>query len=300
MNPPVTPSWADIAIEISASFGCPFAARHVAPVDGGCINNAAVISSERDRFFVKLNDVSRLGMFESEADGLAEIANTGTVRAPSVVCVGTTGAHAFLVLEHLDLSPPTPRAAGLLGRDLARMHSIEQPFFGWKRDNTIGVTPQPNEPCSSWPEFFRRFRLRHQLALTASAYGRIRGLQSKGEQLCANLDCFFSGYAAYPSLLHGDLWGGNFAALGGDDPVIFDPAVYYGDRESDLAMTELFGGFDDEFYQAYSATLPLDAGYRVRRNLYKLYHVLNHLNHFGTVYAAQAENLMDRLLAELG
>ena len=136
--------------------------------------------------------------------------------------------------------------------------------------------------------------------LAKHAHPEKRGLQSKGEQLCERLGDFFSGYDVYPSLLHGDLWGGNFAAMRDDEPVIFDPAVYFGDRETDIAMTELFGRFDAAFYRAYTEALPLDAGYAVRRNLYKLYHVLNHLNLFGAGYAAQAENLMDALMAELG
>lgn len=299
MNPRAPP-WPDIDNAISGSLGRPFATREITPVAGGCISTAVVISSENHRFFVKLNSASRLQMLEAEADGLVEIAGTHTVRVPSVVCAGTTGSYAFLVLEYLHLCRPGSRAAESLGSSLARMHSEVQAYFGWRRDNTIGATPQPNERCTSWPDFFRRFRLQHQLALTRRTHRSVRGLQSKGERLCENLDNFFTGYPCYPSLLHGDLWSGNFSALADDEPVVFDPAVYFGDRETDIAMTELFGGFGAGFYQAYSAMLPLDAGYEVRRDLYKLYHVLNHFNLFGGGYAAQAENLADRLLAELG
>lgn len=300
MSPLGTPAWSDISAGISRSLGRPFTARTNTPVAGGCINTAAVIASGNDRFFVKLNSASRLAMFEAEADGLEALAAARTVRVPSVVCAGTAGPHSFLALEYLDMIPPGPLTARSLGLHLAEMHSVPQAYFGWKRDNTIGATLQPNERCASWPEFYRRYRLQHQLALAGRAQHRARGLQEKGERLCGNLDRFFTGYTPYPSLLHGDLWSGNFSALADDEPVVFDPAVYFGDRETDIAMTELFGGFDAGFYQAYSATLPLDPGYEVRRNLYKLYHVLNHLNLFGPGYASQAENLMDVLLAELG
>lgn len=295
-----TPPWPAIDDAVARSLGRPFSTRERTPVSGGCINSAAVISSGRDKFFVKLNSVSRLAMFEAEAAGLAALAASRAVRVPSVVCAGSAGQQAFLVLEHLDLGPPAPRTAGRLGSQLAELHATKQAYFGWVRDNTIGATPQPNDPCANWPEFFRRHRLGHQLALARRAHRNAGGIQSKGERLCERLNEFYSGHDLYPSLLHGDLWGGNFAATPDGDPVIFDPAVYFGDRETDIAMTELFGGFDSEFYQAYAAALPLDAGYAVRRNLYKLYHVLNHLNLFGGGYAAQAERLMDALLAELG
>ena len=215
------------------------------------------------------------------------------------VC-GIAGGQAFLVLEFLDMRPPSALAARALGSLLARMHSVRQDYFGWSRENTIGLTSQPNEHCRSWPAFFRRYRLGHQLSLLSRSRREYGDLTYKGERLCESLEALFSGYDVYPSLLHGDLWGGNFSALAGDQPVIFDPAVYYGDRETDIAMTELFGGFHPDFYRAYSAALALDAGFEVRRDLYKLYHVLNHVNLFGAGYAAQAERLMDSLLAELG
>ncbi|HEY5701148.1 MAG TPA: fructosamine kinase family protein [Gammaproteobacteria bacterium] len=293
-------SWSDIENAISRVTGRTFAGAARSPAGGGCINNAVVLASNSRRYFVKLNDASRCDMFDAEAAGLEEIAGSGTVRVPTVVCAGTTGANAFLVLEYLDLVPPTAGAARSLGVRLAAMHSVKQHFFGWTRDNTIGVTPQPNEVSESWPEFFRDQRLRHQLNLALRRHRDAPSLQSKGERLIDGLSDFFSGYATYPSLLHGDLWSGNFAALTDDTAVVFDPAVYYGDRETDIAMTELFGGFPDEFYRAYSVALPLDAGYPVRRGLYKLYHVLNHLNLFGAGYARQAESLLDTLLAELG
>jgi len=184
----------------------------------------------------------------------------------------------------------------LLGRQLAALHRVTHTRFGWHRDNTIGSTPQINTQKNDWVTFYREQRLRYQLELAAeNGYGG--SLQRRGEQLLERLPAFFISYRPRPSLLHGDLWGGNHAALTDGTPVIFDPAVYYGDREADLAMTELFGGFGSGFYSAYRAAWPLDPGYRVRKDLYNLYHVLNHLNLFGGGYRGQAEQMVDRLLA---
>ena len=184
-----------------------------------------------------------------------------------------------------------------LGQRLAGLHRSSAERFGWHRDNTIGATPQSNRWTASWIEFWRTQRLGFQLELAArNGYGG--SLQRRGEQLLAQLDALLAHDPA-PSLLHGDLWGGNAAATPAGEPVLFDPACYYGDREADLAMTELFGGFAPAFYSAYRDTWQVDAGYAVRRDLYNLYHVLNHLNLFGGGYRAQAEGMIERLLSEV-
>jgi fructosamine-3-kinase len=202
-----------------------------------------------------------------------------------------------LVLEYLELDGSDARAADSLGEGLARQHRTTQSEFGWERDNTIGSTPQINAPHGDWVTFYRDHRLRFQLGLAARAgYGGT--LQRLGEELAAGMAAFFTDYRPLASLLHGDLWGGNQAVTRQGEPVVFDPAVYFGDREADIAMTELFGGFDARFYAAYRAAWPLDAGYGVRKQLYNLYHVLNHLNLFGGGYGGQAERLMRALLAE--
>ncbi|MGB8408842.1 MAG: fructosamine kinase family protein, partial [Gallionella sp.] len=168
--------------------------------------------------------------------------------------------------------------------------------FGFDHDNFIGTTPQPNGWKNNWIDFWRENRLGFQLRLAAqNGYGG--QLQDLGVRLLDALPVFFNSYTPQPSLLHGDLWGGNHAYLPDGTPVIFDPATYYGDRECDLAMTELFGGYSAEFYAAYRAAYPPDAGYAVRRDLYNLYHVLNHANLFGGGYARQAEQMMQKLLA---
>jgi fructosamine-3-kinase len=285
-----------LAEAIGAATGQPFAVASRRPVGGGDINEAERLDG-RDgrRFFVKRNRAERLAMFEAEADGLAELARAGAIRVPQPVCAGVEGGRAWLVLEYLELDGRGEAAE--LGRRLADLHRTTAEGFGWRRDNTIGATPQPNGWRADWLDFLRERRLGFQLRLAAGkgAPGR---LIEQGERLLASLDGFFPGYRPPPSLLHGDLWGGNYGYTGGA-PVLFDPAVYYGDREADLAMTELFGGFPAAFYAAYREAWPLDPGYAVRKGLYNLYHILNHYNLFGGGYGGQAERMIARLLAEV-
>ncbi len=266
-------------------------------VNGGCINDAWKFSGEDGRcFFVKTNSSGSEGMFAAEAAGLQEIIHSGSVIAPAPVCFGVAGSKAFLVLEYLAFGAGD--AWQRLGYELARMHRHTRTDYGWSKDNTIGSTPQINTPGSDWPEFWRKYRLGYQLQL-ARKNGYCGSLQQKGEQLLRLFPALFSAYTPPASLLHGDLWSGNQAVTPDGRPVIFDPAVYFGDREADIAMTELFGGFPSRFYAAYNEAWPLDEGYSVRRNLYNLYHILNHLNLFGGGYLHQAEQMMAQLLSEL-
>ena len=247
-------------------------------------------------YFVKLNSPDRAEMFAAEAAGLDEIGRTGAVRVPRPVCHGACPAASWIVLEHLELKPAAARAVRALGANLARMHRVTHERYGWSRNNTIGATPQVNTPADDWLAFWRERRLGFQLGLAASN-GHGGRLIASGERLMEKLPAFFKGYRPAPSLLHGDLWSGNAAMSAGGEPVVYDPAVYYGDREADLAMTELFGGFSPAFYDAYRAEYPLDPGYATRKTLYNLYHVLNHLNLFGGGYGAQAERMIEQLLA---
>lgn len=265
-------------------------------ISGGCINQAVRVQGEGRDFFIKTNTVSGLAMFEAEAAGLRELAASGTVRVPEPVCSGIAAANAYLVQEYLEFGRSGNGA--LLGEQLAALHRVSRNDFGWDRDNTIGSTPQLNPPCTDWIVFWRERRLRYQFDL-ARDNGWSGKLQRCGEQLLDGLGSFFSAYHPQPALLHGDLWSGNYGYLTDGQPVIFDPAVYYGDREADIAMTELFGGFSADFYAGYRAAWPLDAGYAVRKQLYNLYHILNHLNLFGGGYQGQALDLSERLLAEL-
>ncbi len=282
---------------ISQYTGQPFRSNHLRDVSGGCINQSCIVGDGQQRFFVKFNRADLLDMFAAEEEGLREIRASETIRVPEPIGAATAGRSAYLVLEHVALSEGRVDDE-LFGRQLAQMHRRTQTRHGWHRDNTIGSTPQINTWQNDWLAFWREHRLGYQLSLAAQR-GHHSALQHKGEQLMARLDGFFTGYTPAPALLHGDLWSGNYGALADGRPVIYDPAVYYGDRETDLAMTELFGGFSRAFYDAYHTAYPLDPGYTTRKTLYNLYHVLNHLNLFGGGYGAQAENMLDRLLSEL-
>lgn len=288
--------WDPIAESIAEAIGRPFRIRQQRFVGGGCINRALVLEGDGERFFVKLNRAQSLAMFEAEFAGLEELRRAGAIRVPRPICTGTAGGESFLAMEYLELDGRLDGARA--GRQLADLHRVTAEQFGWSRDNTIGATPQINTPHRDWASFWRDCRLGPQLRL-AAANGYGGRLQQSGERLMERLSALLD-HRPVPSLLHGDLWGGNIGATASGEPVIFDPAVYYGDRETDLAMTELFGGFDARFYAAYRESWPLDPGYGVRKTLYNLYHILNHLNLFGGGYLAQAQSMIDRLLAEIG
>jgi len=268
-------------------------------IGGGSISRAWHFAGRERSYFVKLNWAACADMFAAEAEGLSALAQAGAVRVPEVLCHGVEDGTAFLVCEWINLSASGGGSAAMLGRKLADLHRCTRPDFGWGRDNTIGSTPQINIPGADWCAFWREHRLGFQLSLAAQN-GLPRSLLQKGERLMAALDTLLAGHRPQASLLHGDLWGGNWGVDEAGSPVLFDPAVYYGDRETDLAMSELFGGFPEAFYAAYRESWPLDEGYALRRTLYNLYHILNHFNLFGGGYAAQAGGMMDTLLAEAG
>ncbi len=285
-----------LELAIARATGAPFAIRRATPASGGCIHSSWVLESDGARYFAKTNDAGFTAAFAAEADGLAALATAG-MRVPRPIARGEADGSAFLVLEHLSLGGGSNAAFRALGRELARLHARCGSEFGWHRDNLIGLTPQSNARHAAWAGFWQRERLAPQLAL-AARNGHRGELQSLGERLIDAVPALLAGHAPAPSLLHGDLWGGNAAFLGDGTPVVFDPAVYYGDAEADLAMTELFGGFPPGFYAGYREVNPIDeSGYRLRRDLYNLYHVLNHLNLFGGGYRAQAVRMMERVLA---
>ena len=297
------PDWSKIEKEISTATGQPFLLKKHAAVDGGSINQAHRIDgvladngeSKNVSFFIKFNNKSRLEMFAAEAAGLKEIEKGHAIRVPQVISYGTEENQSYLILENLSLAGGQVDSAKSLGQQLASMHKITAKQFGWTRDNTIGSTRQINEQTDNWIDFWREHRLGFQLEL-AKQNGCDHSLYIKGQKLIAVLEGFFTGYKPEVSLLHGDLWSGNYGFLKNGQPVIFDPAVYYGDRETDIAMSELFGGFPQEFYSAYNEVWLLDGGYKKRKILYNLYHILNHFNLFGGGYAGQAESMIEQLL----
>jgi len=292
--------WQSLCAQVSDVTGEQFTVESSRPVGGGSINSAYVIFGGQRSFFVKTNSASRLDMFQAEYDGLNEIAQSNSIRVPVPVCVGIEDSQSYIVMENLNIHRGmggNNQGIQQLGADLANMHRYINDQFGWYRDNTIGSTPQMNDQSPNWVDFFRDYRLGFQYRLAAK--NGSGNLEKRGELLMSKLDAFFSGYRPSASLLHGDLWSGNYAIDDSGIPVIFDPATYYGDREADIAMTELFGGFSQRFYSAYNESYPLNDGYSTRKTLYNLYHILNHYNLFGASYLSQAEHMTEQLLSEL-
>ena len=289
--------WTDIEKAISDASDTPFKIESRHEISGGCINRAVCLQGHDRTYFAKLNSVNQLPMFASEAIGLRAISATRTLRVPNPIVWGTTADQSWLILEYIPLAQSGSATEALLGKQLAAMHRTTSHRFGWEEDNFIGSSIQSNRWEDTWLSFLRDQRLAFQLKL-AARHGAPTTLLEKGRRLIIMLPGILDGYQPEASLLHGDLWSGNRAADDEGQPVIFDTAVYFGDREADLAMTELFGGFGESFYQAYRAAWPLEDGYEVRKQLYNLYHLLNHFNLFGGVYALQAERSMDFLLTQ--
>ena len=267
-------------------------------VGGGSISQAYRVPSSQGPLFVKLNHAAGLAMFEAEADGLMALKDGGALAVPAVHCVGSVEETAYLFLHWLDLEPKSQAAERALGRGLARQHRISGEQFGWRRDNVIGSTHQPNDPNDNWIDFLRDRRLGFQLGLAAEN-GLPLADQEMGAALLGGLEKFFGGEAPAPSLLHGDLWSGNWGSTTSDVPYVFDPAVYFGDREADLAMTRLFGGFSPVFYDSYMTEWPLPSGWDTRVDLYNLYHLLNHFNLFGSGYLPQISSVLAQLSKHL-
>jgi fructosamine-3-kinase len=284
--------WNQIDAQIAQATGNPFQSRDRTSVSGGCINRGERISDRDRTFFVKLNQANQLDMFEAEALGLKQMREANAIRVPQPICWGIADQSAYLVLEWLDLGRGTANAWAEMGRQLARLHQFRKATaFGWERDNTIGSTPQINAWTSDWAIFFANHRIGYQLQLATS-----RGSFPQGQALVEAIPDLLSNHHPVPSLVHGDLWSGNAAVLSSGEPAIFDPATYWGDREVDIAMTELFGGFPTDFYRGYQTVFPLDPGYETRKPLYNLYHILNHFNLFGGSYGGQANRIIEQIL----
>lgn len=243
-----------------------------------------------------------LEMFEAEAAGLALLAAVQAVRVPAVVAHGASrpGVPAYIVMEWIEQrSRYAPlldqRSAGaLLGQQLAALHRLSAPAYGLDHGNYCGATPQDNRTLPTWIEFYGQRRLGFQMEL-AGRQGLLPGERRRRlERLIGRLDRWIDESACRPSLLHGDLWGGNWLVDAAGQPVLIDPAVYYGDREAELAMCRLFGGFPAEFFAAYDAAWPPAPGRDERIPLYQLYHLLNHLNLFGESYGGQVDSILRR------
>lgn len=286
-------NWNEIAAVVSEGLNTEFKVTSAHAISGGDIHSAYQLNSNLGRYFVKTNHCSQNNLFATEAFSLQQIQESLSIKTPKVIHQGKSASSSWLILEFLDLS--TQGDERQRGRDLALMHHHIQPHFGWAQDNYIGHSLQPNAREDNWESFYGQQRLTQQLKL-AEKNGLSAKVLKQGEQLLDKLPQFFTHYQPKASLLHGDLWGGNSAFDADGEACFFDPASYYGDRETDIAMTKLFGGFSAEFYLGYNEVFPLDKGFKMRQPLYDLYHILNHYNLFGDPYTLQAEKLIRQLL----
>lgn len=291
--------WTEIANHISKVTGDKFEIQNRRSVSGGCINESYALIGDQRTYFIKVAQLSGLDMFEAEALGLKQMFETQTICVPKPICCGSTTNSAYIILEWLELGGSNSTGSWQeMGRQLAAMHQATPPQgsegkFGWNRNNTIGSTPQINNWTDDWAKFFTEYRLGYQFRLAGRKGGHFPGQ----DQLLAVVPKLLN-HQPQPSLVHGDLWGGNAAVTKSGEPVILDPATYVGDREVDLAMTELFGGFPAAFYRGYNEVWPLDQGYKQRKTLYNLYHIINHFNLFGGGYGSQANRMIDQILSQ--
>ena len=290
--------WGELQHGVSQALERPLSLGSIRQHGHGCLGPTYVAHAEARTLFIKTGKRACLDAFAGERDGLLELATAKAVRVPSAVCAGVAAGRAYLVMDYLELGSDRAAGARRLGHLLASQHRVTSDHFGWHRDNTIGLTHQANRQMESWPEFFACQRLRPQLQ-SAQRNGLSSSTLDLGYELSESLSLLFTDYVPAASLLHGDLWSGNYGVVDSVEPVVFDPAVYYGDRECDIAMTSLFGGFPPGFYTAYEEVWPLAPGFATRETLYNLFHVLNHFNMFGAPYGATAHTMLTRLIREL-
>jgi fructosamine-3-kinase len=268
----------------------------VSAVGGGDISSAARLDlSEAGHVLVKWRLGPPTGLFTAERRGLELLRTPGALRVPRILAQSeaTAGCPAYIALEWLGRGQSTDGIAEILGRGLAALHRHSASDFGLDHDNFIGANPQLNQPDEDWLVFYRDRRLRFQIE-TAGQNGYLPGPRAKKlEKLLGRLDSWLPSNPPV-SLLHGDLWGGNWLVTDDGQPALIDPAVYFGHREADLAFTELFGGFPAVFYAAYNESWPLEQAYGDRKELYNLYHLLNHLNLFGEMYGSRVDSILRR------
>ena len=263
-----------------------------ASIGGGCIADSRKIVTESGKVFFLKTKAGASRMFYCEADGLNELAKAQTMRVPQVIAVSDD----FLLTEYISQGIRSNRFFQQFGENFARLHRYCSDKFGFYADNYIGATPQLNIPtedeAENWTDFYFNKRLLYQYKLAESNGYVTPRLKNSFSKLESKIDLILKGSEEPPCLLHGDLWGGNYLCDENGTAVLIDPAVYYGHREADLAMTKLFGGFSDEFYESYNREYPLPEGWEYRENIYRLYHVLNHLNLFGRGYLSEVEMIL--------
>jgi len=268
-------------------------------VSGGCIADSRKLQFGSGKvFFLKQLHSSSSGAFDAEEHGLKELRKSGTVNVPEVVCKGS----GFLLLQWIEKSlSRTSLSMEMLGLQFADLHRYRGKKFGFYEDNLLGSSIQSNKPSKqgslNWAKFFAENRLEFQTILAEKNGYTTPEMRNLMDNLIKKVPDLISGTEEGPSLLHGDLWSGNYLIDKNGIPWLIDPAVYYGHREADLAMTSLFGGFSDSFYSAYKSSYPITSGYAEREPLYHLYHLLNHLNLFGKGYYGQVISILKRYVA---
>lgn len=270
--------------------------REALSVGGGCIANATRIRTDNGDFFVKWSRDEAADAFPAEAAGLAAMRDSGSsliIPEPLMAERGTADAAGVLLLNWIETGGRGSRFWERFGEGLAEMHRYTAGHFGFDIDNFIGRLPQDNTWEASWTDFFRSRRIEPQVELARRRGRWNASWNSALEHLMDRLPELLPADPE-PSILHGDLWSGNFMVDVNGDPVLIDPASYHGHREADLAMTELFGGFERRFYEAYHGGWPLSPGYHERREIFNLYHLLNHLNHFGGGYAGSVASILKK------
>lgn len=263
-------------------------------VSGGCINNTLKLETDQGPFFLKWNDNADDDMFDKEAQGLELLANQNLMNLPAVLGRGKADGRNFLLLSFIQKSPPAPHFWQVFGSSLANLHKVSSPRFGLSHNNYIGRLPQNNEEKDSWIDFFIERRLEVQLGLAIYNGLVDKDFAKRFRLIYAQLPGILP--EEPPALLHGDLWSGNFMVGDGGLPFVYDPAVYFGHREIELAFTRLFGGFDRAFYQSYHDSYPLEPGFEQRVDIYNLYPLLVHVNLFGSSYLSGINQTLRRFL----
>lgn len=277
---------------IQQKINIPVIFRHITPEHGGSINEAFKLDTSAGFFFLKKNDAKLYpDMFKCELQGLSFIQNTQTLHTPEIIACGEFEAHQFLILKFTEKGIPGKNYWEDFGYGLAKMHRCTNPYFGFDNDNYIGSLHQINKKESSWSEFFIHHRLEPLVAMALNAKKLNHSHYDLFQNLFKKIGQLFPEENA--SLVHGDLWNGNCFANTDGHPVIFDPAVYFGHREMDIAMTRLFGGFHSKFYAAYNEVYPLENGWEERIRIANLYPLLVHVNLFGGSYIGEVESVLN-------
>ncbi len=297
--------WQCIEQAISAEIGKPFYIIEKQVISNNVGNLASFDDKEQplsltfkltdglQSYFIKLNNKAFFSHFQAEAYSLNKLKSLTNLACPEITAIGTSLDKSFLVLNYINFSKSKPVLWYQLGQQLAQMHfETAHGQFGWQHDNYIGKTVQPNHWSSNWTTFFAEQRIAWQLQLL-SEKSIVLGNIDHIAQVCH--DALLHHHAT-PCLVHGDLWQGN-TGFTKEQAMIFDPACYYGDREVDIAMSELFGHFPEDFYRGYQAEYPLNKGYEQRKLVYNFYHILNHANIFGGIYLEQAKATLARIMA---